>query len=604
MFEHVRSCVGWIMVGALAVVPSAVSAQQGAPASELAGAHISPTLYFTSASEELASRDALHARVASLVEVLAHSDEASLEKALDAADQMLIALQRHAAYLKVQALENTEDRDVKAAEISVENDESVLEAAMESRLRQVPAAQIDSLGRYAFLARQAEQDAAHEFSPDTERYRGSVTGDCEEDIADAYDRLIDTLGNNKDVSSADLSTRRSAIAKRDAAYDQAAPVTATLLAELIDLENRDAVAQGYGNAADRKYNSLGLSPQLIQETITEVQAEAPIYRHYEQVLAEHAARKLGVPSILPAEQNLAYAPAPKISLEQARQLILDALQPLGEDYDRRFAQLLDPRNGRLDLSGGAHRAHTGTSIAAYDAPVAFYFDGYNGSLNSVRVIAHEGGHAIHRELMNASGLPVYERTGPHYLFEGFAIFNGLLLLDHATQVAKTPAEREYALESFLYDLSIDLFTTAEETAFERSLYTEASGHALLDRDRIDSIYRDSIAPYEYWPMSELGNSRAWMRKSLLFEDPLYLVNYLYASLVAVALYERAQTDPQFASKYEALLRRGFDAEPQALLASMDIRLDDPELVKAATRLFQSKTEELQRIYQVEAAQKK
>jgi hypothetical protein len=48
-----------------------------------------------------------------------------------------------------------------------------------------------------------------------------------------------------------------------------------------------------------------------------------------------------------------------------------------------------------------------------------------------------------------------------------------------------------------------------------------------------------------------------------------------------------------------LLRRGFDAEPQALLASMNIRLDDPELVKAAWRLFQSKTEELQRIYQIE-----
>ncbi len=58
--------------------------------------------------------------------------------------------------------------------------------------------------------------------------------------------------------------------------------------------------------------------------------------------------------------------------------------------------------------------------------------------------------------------------------------------------------------------------SAEETIFERSLYTEASGHRLLDRASIDAIHRKSIARYEYWPMSVVGNSREWMRKSLLF----------------------------------------------------------------------------------------
>jgi hypothetical protein len=102
--------------------------------------------------------------------------------------------------------------------------------------------------------------------------------------------------------------------------------------------------------------------------------------------------------------------------------------------------------------------------------------------------AHEGGHAIDRELMNASGIPVYKRIGLHYLFEGFAMFNELLLLDHAIDVAKTTEERENALESFLWNLSDALFIATEETAFERSLYTEASGHPLLRRqDRFASL---------------------------------------------------------------------------------------------------------------------
>ena len=515
------------------------------------------------------------------------------------ADQMQIDLQRHAAYLKVRALENTQDQVAIDAREAVGTDQSVLEAAIRGRLGLVPQDQIATLGPYALLAQEAKQEAAHAFSPDTEHYRGVVTASFENDIENTYDRLSETLGGGKDVSSTDPTVRRPAIGHWNDIYNQAAPLTAALLGNLVSIENRDAVAQGYENAADRKYQSLGLSSKLIDQTLTAVAAEAPVYRHYQQVLAEQTARKLGLSSVLPDELNLGYSTSPPMSFAQSRDLILDALHPLGKDYVSRFSALLDTGNGRLDLAGGTHRSRTGTSISAYDAPVALYFGHYDGSLMSTSTLAHEGGHAIHRELMNASGIPVYERTGPHYLFEGFAIFNELLLLDHAIQIAKTPTEHEYALERFLWKLSAELFMSAEETTFERSLYTEANGHSLLARDSIDAIYRKSIAPYEYWPIDEVGASREWMRKSLLFDDPLYLVNYLYAAVVAVALYDRAHTDPDFASKYEALLRRGFDADSQAILARMGIRLDDPSLVKAAAHLLQTKTDELQQLYQAE-----
>lgn len=591
-----------LFFAALAFITSytdAAFAQKTTQTPDLSAAHISPTLYFTSPSEELASRNALHIRVTDFVKYLAHADSAALPGILKSADQIQIDLQRHAAYLKVQTLENTQDQAAIDAREAVGTDQSVLEAAINSRLRLVPQDQIAALGPYALLAREAKQEAAHAFSPDTEHYRGVVTASFENDIENTYDRLIETLDGSKDVSSPDPTVRRSAISHRSDIYNQAAPQTAALLGSLVDVENRDAVAQGYENAADRKYQSLGLSSKLIDQTLVAVAAEAPVYRHYQQVLAEHTARKLGLSSVLPDELNLGYTTSPPMSFAQSRDLILDALQPLGKDYVGRFAALLDTGNGRLDLSGGAHRSRTGTSISAYDAPVALYFGHYDGSLATTSTLAHEGGHAIHRELMNASGTPVYERSGPHYLFEGFAIFNELLLLDHAIQIAKTPAEHEHALERLLWKISAELFMSAEETTFERSLYTEANGHPLLDRDSIDTMYRKSIAPYEYWPIEEVGTSRQWMSKSLLFDDPLYLVNYLYAAVVAVALYDRAHTDPDFASKYEALLRSGFDADPQAILARMGIRLDDPSLVKAAAHLLQTKTDALQQLYQAD-----
>ena len=467
------------------------------------------------------------------------------------------------------------------------------------RLQRVPSSQIPALGPYAKYARDVQSSAAQRLSPESERYRGSVTPVITQDISDAYDKQIALLRGFGPTGSPDLATRRAALTRRNEAFDAAAPVTATLLAALIDVENRDAIAHGFHNAAERKYASLGLGDSLVVQTVAAVAADASAYHEYEELLAGNAAKRLGVSSVLSDERNIGTGPDSPVQFDRGRQLILEALKPLGNDYARRFADLLDPSHGRLDLSGGAHRANTGTSIDAYDAPTALYVTSYTGTLSNLGVIAHEGGHAIHRELMNVGDTPVYQRIGPHDLSEGYAIFNEWLLLDHAADVAPTPAEHARALEALLSSVAIEIFISAEETTFERNLYASAAGHALLDRAEIDDIYRKSIAPYEYWPMEDVGTSRSWMRKSLLFQDPLYLVNYLYASLVAFGLYDRAHNDPAFAGKYEALLQRGFDAEPNVLLATVGIKLDDPALIKRAVAWFKAKTGELRALYAAE-----
>ena len=523
---------------------------------DLEVARISRTLYFPSAAAELESRKALHARVEQVASGIPSATQDSLPTLLETVEQALIALQRHAAYLRVHTLEDTADQKARADADAIVADRSVLDATLRARLREVPRDQIAALGRYARLAEQAQQDSDHAFSPDTQRYCTSVTIPTMGRIASAYGQLR-------------------------VADDQAAPVAASLLATLIELQNRDAAAQGYPNAAERKYRSLQLSDALIQKTLAAVEAEAPVHREYQQLVAENVSHRPPAP--------------PRMSLDQVRQFILDSFQPLGADYISRFAALLDPANGRLGLTGGNHRARTGTSIAVFDAPVAFFYTGFDGSLGGASTIAHEGCHAIHRELMNAGGGPIYERSGPNYMSEGFAIFNELLLLDHAAKIATTPAEKANALERLLLKLSHELFDSAEETAFERSLYTNAAGHAPVDRAAIDRIYRDSIATYENSP-AEVGGSRQWMRKSLLFEDPLYLVNYLYAAVVAMALFDRAYSDRDFAAHYQALLSRGFDADTDVLLASMNIRLEDPNLVKAASRLMRAKMAALRDLY--------
>ena len=579
--------------------PPNVGAQTQTP--DARSARLDRAIYFADSTAEARDRTLVHTQAVALAHSLSDGDSIPLSSQLAAADRALVALQRHAAYWKVVALENVDDQYAKDVSAALAADQSRLGGAMVARLRRVPARQIDSLGRFATYAKQIQSETSHRLAPEVEDYRSIVVGRAAQAMSDAYDRSLETVARVPGTTSPDSATRHSALDRRTAAYDAVAPVSAALLASVVDLENRDAVAHGFRNAAARKYASLYLSDTAVRRTLEYVAAEADANQAYQRLLAGHAAKRLGVSTVRSAEVYVGAPPQAAMSFDEARTLSLDALAPLGPEYVRRFAALLDPASGRLDLSGGAHRASGGTSIIVYDAPVAFYARSYSGTLSSLEVLLHEGGHAIHNELMNAQNLPVYLRHGPHSLYEGYAIFNELLLYDQAAQSARTPQERVQALELFAGTISHELFTSAEETAFERALYEKASGGPLLTRDQIDSLYRASMAPYTAWPMSDVGTSQSWMVKRLLVEDPLYLVNYLYASLVAVALYDRAHTDPDFPRKYARLLGRGFDADPTTLLADVGITLEDRGLITRAVALFRAKTSELQAAYATEDA---
>jgi oligoendopeptidase F len=557
---------------------------------------ISQSLYFDSDAAESSSRHDLHARLPELIRSLMSTPDHAIEPELARIEAFQVSVQRHAAYFKVKTLEDTKDAEARAARDEISADQDTLDAAVTLRLRQLPKSVGESLGKYALLARMSRMEGFHSLHPEAERYRGSVVAPVESAIADARDEIENRIKKPSELKSADTPARRAAIAAWNASYQGVAAEESELLAVLVDIENRDAVAQGYRNAADRKYQELGLSESLVRSTLAAVQNQAPTYRRYQEVVARHAAKRLAVPFVVSSEVGLAMTACPSVPPNGAMKFILESLQPLGDDYVTRFARLLDPANGRLDLMGGANRANAGTSIVAYDGPTALYFTGYDGSLRQLGTIAHEGGHAIHRELMNASSIPVYQRSGPSYLFEGFAILNELLLLDHAARIAKTPSDKQCALEHFLSKVTLELFVSAEEASFEMQLYEAAFGKSLLDRDKIDALYQASIAPYETWSTDGAGLSRGWMTKKLVFEDPLYLVNYLYASAIAVCLYDKLESDPSFGPMYATLLRRGFDKEPKDLLADFGIRFDSPEVFARAARLVEEKTRELERLY--------
>lgn len=204
----------------LAVACSTLNAQQ-VSTPDLSSSHLSPTLYFPSPLAESHSRTVFNAPVPTVVKELQDSSPASLPDALAHAEQLVTALQTHAAFLRARTLEDTTDQEAKRARLQVNTNRSIVEEAEESRLRLNPPREIPALGKYAFLAQSVQKNSAHLLSPDMERYRGMVVSPELQAIADDYDRINATLKCPQAVSSTDTTMRRASITECNHEFDQA-----------------------------------------------------------------------------------------------------------------------------------------------------------------------------------------------------------------------------------------------------------------------------------------------------------------------------------------------------------------------------------------------
>jgi oligoendopeptidase F len=93
-------------------------------------------------------------------------------------------------------------------------------------------------------------------------------------------------------------------------------------------------------------------------------------------------------------------------------------------------------------------------------------------------------------------------------------------------------------------------------------------------------------------------AHTWIAKSLMVQDPLYLVNYLYAGLLATKMLDMLIQEPViFQKHYAALLREGFHAPPEELLRSFFGRdVSQRQLVDDGMKILQQRVASLADLY--------
>ena len=529
--------------------------------------------FFASPEAEKADRANLYARLKELETLkgkVARSAD-SLQRALQLNDCAQVQLRRHYSYLYLRNAVNTAD-EISLAESSALAPEVATRTAF---LRQ-ELMQIDDRRLAAFVARKPSLKSYRFAIEAVRRYRPYTLSLKEEELLSAtapnndwQAELYDKLRERQQVT----------LFQRD--------LFAFTLTRLAGARTRLAQAHHFADAASEVYfNSYWTKPE-VDTLVEQIAQQAEVYKRYQRLRADHL-KKIG---------DVKKSQPPRYTIDQASEIIRQALALLGPDYGRELAALLDPSNGRMDIVPGDHRKRGGFSQGFIGTDSVFYSLGFAGSYNELRVLTHESTHAVHRQLMNRNHvLPAYAE-GPHYLFEAFAIFNEFLLPDYLHNHETDSVRRQFYLERFLEGKGLEMFRVAPEVVVEQAVYEGVKNGTIKGADDLDALTQRIYSRYSVSESDELKTQ--WMTITLMYEDPFYDINYVYGALLALNFYEMYSRDPEhFVPRYLALMKNGFDAPPAVLLQRfLDLDLHDPRLIANALRVVEDKVNLLEKSYQ-------
>ncbi|MGC4001252.1 MAG: oligoendopeptidase F [Anaeromyxobacter sp.] len=181
----------------------------------------------------------------------------------------------------------------------------------------------------------------------------------------------------------------------------------------------------------------------------------------------------------------------KFDPDQARQIVLQAVAPLGKKYTGMLSKGFE--SGWTD-----YLPSTGKRSGAYSTGVygvhPYQLLNFNGRYDDVSTFAHESGHSIHTALaFEAQPYP----TSGYALFvaEVASTLNENLLLHHMLGKAKDDATRLSLLGAWLDGARTTLFRQAQFADFELQMHQKAEKGETLTGENLSQMYLETVRTY-------------------------------------------------------------------------------------------------------------
>ena len=281
-----------------------------------------------------------------------------------------------------------------------------------------------------------------------------------------------------------------------------------------------------------------------------------------------------------------------IPFEDAKNIVADALTPLGQEYIDVYWKGFD--EGWVDAMANRGKRGGAYSWGTYTSKPYLSMN-YEGTLNNVSTLAHEYGHSIHSYLTRNTQPQVYGdyRT---FIAEIASMTNEAILMQKMLSEASSAGERAYLLSSYLDEFRGGFYRQASFADFEARAHAKVEAGEALTADVLNGIYADVFADYygDAVHADEL-NQIEWSRiPHFLRSDNFYVYQYSTSFVAATALAKMILEEGEPArERYLTMLKSGSNDYPIELLKKAGIDMTSAAPIEATIEVFDDLVDQLE-----------
>lgn len=280
-------------------------------------------------------------------------------------------------------------------------------------------------------------------------------------------------------------------------------------------------------------------------------------------------------------------------IQKAEQMVLDALEPLGDEYvstlRQGFASRWVDRYESKGKRSGAFSSHS------YGCPPYILMNYKEDVFADVYTLAHEAGHSMH-SWFSMRNQPFQDYQYPIFLAEVASTFNEELLTHHLLETSQDTRFRAFVINRQLDDIRATLIRQTMFAEFEKIIHElEEQGEALT-LDRFRQVYRELLIAY-HGPEFFIDDAlELECLRIPHFYSAFYVYKYATGLSAALALSKRVLTGEAGAKEaYLGFLQSGGSDKPIEILKRAGVDMTSTRPVEDALDLFVDRLKELENL---------
>ncbi|MFC4184259.1 oligoendopeptidase F [Saccharococcus thermophilus] len=414
-----------------------------------------------------------------------------------------------------------------------------------------------------------------------------------------FPTIIDENGEEVEVThgrfirfleSTDRRVRRDAFKAVYDTYEKYKNTFASTLAGTVKKDNFFARVRRYKSAREAALSSNNIPESVYDNLIETVHEHLPLLHRYVRLrkkvlgLDELHMYDLYTPLVQDVKMEVTY--------EEAKEYMLKALTPLGEEYLSIVKEGLE--NRWVDVRENKGKRSGAYSSGAYGTHPYILLN-WQDNVNNLFTLVHEFGHSVHS---------YYTRKTQPYPYGDYSIFvaevastcNEALLNDYLLKTMDDEKKRVYLLNHYLEGFRGTVFRQTMFAEFEHMIHIKAQEGEALTADSLTSLYYELNKKYfgdDIVVDQEIGLE--WARIPHFYYN-YYVYQYATGFSAATALSKQILEEGEPAVKrYIEFLKAGSSDYPIEVLKKAGVDMTSAEPIRQACQVFAEKLEEMEKL---------